>query len=35
MVSSYLRDNGVFFVINSVVHFGDDLIQRGNVYELI
>ena len=29
------RDNGVFFVINGVVHFGVSLIQCGNVYELI
>ena len=26
------RDNGVFFVINGVVHFGVSLTQRGNVY---
>ena len=29
------RDNGVFFVINSVVHFGVGFIQCGNVYELV
>lgn len=29
------RDKGIFFVINSVIHFGVGLIQRGNVYELV